>query len=424
MLVKKNKNNSFLFFTLACLGVLILLAFTKGSSNNAIKIIPEIAQNTNYKSIQIVLKEKHYKKIKRKRNKALTVGVLQTEDDDFVPASVIYNNETFKANVRLKGDWSEHLEGLKWSFRVKLDGDRTIRGMRKFSIHHPSSRGYLNEWLYHKAIKQEGIMGLRYGFLEGFIHVRLKEADTALTRNVGIYAMEETFDKRLIENNKRKPGIILKLTEGDMWRELAKTHELGKVTGTGVSDKYNRRYGKSDDMTVTAYSLSKILGDDILKKQFVLSKNLLNKLKNNRLKISQVFDIEKTAKYTAIANLFGGSHGLTTHNLRFYYNPITSLIEPIAFDGNSGLKLPKFKYYWKSSGDTVFVKQLILALEKVCEPSYIDNLLKNYEVDLNALNADMKLEFKNEPILSIDILRENQEILRKTMLSLKANQKL
>ncbi|MEM9648588.1 MAG: hypothetical protein AAF969_08910 [Bacteroidota bacterium] len=383
-----------------------------------------MSPKTNLLSFQLLLKEKHFKKIKQKRDRAVTAGVLQTEDTDFVPVNLKFNNKDYGAEARLKGDWTDHLEGDKWSFRIKLKGDQTILGMRKFSIHHPETRGYINEWLYHRAMKDEGVMGLRYGFVEGILQVAMKEIDTVLSKEVGIYAIEETFDKRLIESNKHKVGIILKLTEEDMWRENAKIHELANRTGTSAVGKYNPKYGKSENMTVTAYSLQSIFKDKTLKKQFTLAKNLLNKYKTGQLPTSIVFDVDKVAKYTALANLFGSVHGLIAHNLRFYYNPITSLIEPVSFDGNSGKQLKSFRDYWKSKGDADYRDALIIALEKVSQPDYLESLSEKYKKETDSLSAELKKEFKNKKTLSLDILKQNQEILRKTLLTLQQERML
>lgn len=418
MLLKKRKSNPFLLVTSSgFLLLIILLSIKKGNSKTA-KVIPAVTQKTEYKSLQVILNEKHFEKLKAKRDDAVSVGVLQTADDDYVPATIRYNNEDYKASLRLKGDWTDHLEGLKWSYRIKLKGDRTIQGMRKFSVHHPGSRGYLNEWLYHKAIKQEGLMGLRYDFLEGFLQVKLRNKDTAQTKNVGIYAIEETFDKRLIENNGRKVGVILKLTEDVMWRESAKISEISKITGTGVTDKHNPRY-LTKNMILTAYSLESIFADSTLTKQFKLAKNLLNRYRFGDLEISQVFDVEKTAKFTAVANLFGGTHGLAAHNLRWFYNPITSLIEPIAFDGNSGYKLEAFRDYWISENDSDFQQALIIALEEVAKPDYLEKLKNSYQDEIACLSKDMATEFKREPVISLDILEENQKVLQQKLFSLK-----
>ena len=64
------------------------------------------------------------------------------------------NGKKYKADIRLKGDWIDHLTGDKWSFRIKLKGDKTIQGMKKFSIHHPITRGFINEWIYQKTNKK------------------------------------------------------------------------------------------------------------------------------------------------------------------------------------------------------------------------------------------------------------------------------
>ena len=133
----KKSNTRFLLWMLPCVMiVLLLLASSKKSKKKAVEI-PSIVQKTNFESLQILFKEKRFNKIKAKRDEALTIGVLQTEDNDIVPAIINYGGEAYKAEVRLKGDWTDHLEGDKWSFRIKLKNDRTILGMRKFSIHHP-----------------------------------------------------------------------------------------------------------------------------------------------------------------------------------------------------------------------------------------------------------------------------------------------
>ena len=415
MLVKKKKSNSFLFVALGSFLLLLLLLSLKKGSPKTVKVIPEISQNTDYNSLQIILDEKHFKTLKEKRDKAMSVGVLQTSDDDYVPATIRFKNDDYKASLRLKGDWTDHLEGLKWSYRIKLADDRTIQGMRKFSVHHPAARGYLNEWLFHKAVKDEGMIGLRYDFLEGFLHINLKQQDTAFTKAVGIYAIEETFDNRLIESNKRKVGVVLKFTEENIWRETAKVYEVAKSTGTTKMGKLNPKYISEKEMSITAFSLQNILADEVRKKQFKLAKNLLNQYKNGQLKITEVFDVEMTARFTAIANLFGGIHGLTTHNLRFFYNPITSKIEPIAFDNNSGTLIREFKYYWNSTKDPVFMKAQIKALEEISAPEYLESLIARHRSELNGLSIGLEEEFPKNEMFSVEVLQKNQEMMRKTL---------
>ena len=95
-----------------------------------------------------------------------------------------------------------HVKGPKWSFRIKVRGDAALEGMKVFSIHHPKHRGYLREWTYHRMLAQEGVVSLRYDFVKVVIN----------GNPVGIYALEEHFDKRLVEHNRRREGPILRST--------------------------------------------------------------------------------------------------------------------------------------------------------------------------------------------------------------------
>ena len=61
----------------------------------------------------------------------------------------------------------------------------------------------MGEWLKHKTAKREGVSALRYEYL----NVTLNGKD------LGIYAIEEHFEKRLIEDNNRREGPIVSFSE-------------------------------------------------------------------------------------------------------------------------------------------------------------------------------------------------------------------
>ena len=52
-----------------------------------------------------------------------------------------------------------------------------------------------------------------------------------------------------------------------------------------------------------------------------------------------VFELESLASYFAIIDLLGAHHSIMMSNLRFYYNPITSKLIPIGFDGQGGYQI-------------------------------------------------------------------------------------
>ena len=144
------------------------------------------------KTIYIDIKFKDFQRIQFKRAIAIEKKVLETGGEDYVPASITYLDKELKAKIRLKGDWATNVaESDKWSYRIKISGDETMMGMKVFSIHHPKERNFIYEWLYHQALKDEDVLNLKYDFIKVVLN----------GKDLGIYAIEEHFDKIMIERN-------------------------------------------------------------------------------------------------------------------------------------------------------------------------------------------------------------------------------
>ncbi|MGH7456765.1 MAG: hypothetical protein ACRENG_35780, partial [bacterium] len=169
--------------------------------------------------ITIDVKHEHFQKLAYKREIALATRILTASDDDFVPAKIRYQDTTTEVKIRLKGDWVDHLLGDKWSYRIKVKGDHTLLGMKQFSIHHPKARNYVYEWIFHQALKRESMIPLRYDFIE----VTLNGKD------LGVYALEEHFEKRVVEYNQFREGPIVKYNEELLWNDRATHFQLGEL---------------------------------------------------------------------------------------------------------------------------------------------------------------------------------------------------
>ena len=306
--------------------------------------------------IVLTVSTKQYNKLKKKRDEAIIAQVLLSGDDDLVPADLHFKGKNYRIKTRLKGDWVDHLQGDQWSFRVKIENDETLMGMRKFSLHRPGTRNYAGEWLFHQVLADEGIMHLQYHFVN--VELRIDDGNGADVKNLGIYALEEGFDKQLIERNKRREGVILKLDESLMWEEL-EAYLSGQLQIPDIQYLDFHSYNK---MNVVSYAEKRVREDEVLYKQFLTGSSLFRDYIDDKKKISEVFDIELTAKYTAIANLLGATHALGGHNYRVYYNPVTSKLEPIGFDGNAGKKTFGFMDFYKSSNDLEFQEAYVKAV--------------------------------------------------------------
>ena len=80
----------------------------------------------------------------------------------------------------------------------------------------------------------------------------------------------------------------------------------------------------------------------------IKSVSLLQGYKLNLKLAEEVFDLKKWATFLTINGLMASKHGLRWHNLRFYYNPTTELIEPIGFDSGTW-QLQKGAWFLESS---------------------------------------------------------------------------
>ena len=162
------------------------------------------------KKIEIEIGEDEFSKIQAKRAQALELGILLTDEDDYIPAVIRGDGKRDDAEIRLKGDWTDHLVGGKWSFRVKMDKE-PLWGMKKFSIHRPETRDGVSEYLVQTFYRDHGGIALRYDFIDVLINGEY----------MGVYGMEEFFDKRLVESSFYREGPIIKVNEDYLWERRA-----------------------------------------------------------------------------------------------------------------------------------------------------------------------------------------------------------
>ena len=60
-------------------------------------------------------------------------------------------------------------------------------------------------------------------------------------------------------------------------------------------------------------------------------------IKQNKIEINEIFDLEKWADFFAIVDFSNTLHGSISKSVKLYYNPVTAKFEPIGFDGHYGL---------------------------------------------------------------------------------------
>ena len=260
-------------------------------------------------SLDIKFKQLH--KIHQKREEALAQGLLVTEDDDFVPAEIRHGERSVPVEVRLKGDLPDHLLGDKWSFRVKTRDGKALLGMRRFSLQAPRTRGFQAEPLFLESLRWLGVLAPRYFFVEFEVN----------GRDIGLMALEEHFDKVLLESQGRRESVILKFDESIFWQnQLHAGHHL-------PFDDYRKA-------PIEAFGMGAIRRSPELMRDLAAARGLLRGFAEGKLSASEVFDEALLGRYLAACEVWAAQHPCRWHNLRFYMNPIDRELEPIGFDGN------------------------------------------------------------------------------------------
>ncbi|MEK9657760.1 MAG: CotH kinase family protein [bacterium] len=336
--------------------------------------------------LSIDIKFLDLKKLEYKRNLALKAGILVANSDDYVPAIILYNGEKYSVKLRLKGDFLDHLQGEKWSFRVKVLDNKTIMGMTKFSLQHPKTRGYIHEWLFHKLLQKEGVLNLNYQF----ITLQLNG------KSLGIYAVEEHFDKHLLERQGMKEGPIVKENE-DIMFEMKISLPVKKMNSNGGPPLWYSSISVNDGGFPDVFQTKKNINNPILKKQFLAAYQLLELFRKEKIRVSEAFDIDTLAAHYAISDVLGGQHGSSMHNMRFYYNPILSKLMPIGFDAKPGNIIKNLSALYS---DTAYVKAYVSYLEKFSSRDYLDSFLESIEKEFN---KNKNILYKEFPMMAVKI---------------------
>ncbi len=334
--------------------------------------------------------------IQRDRMKAFEQGVLQTDASSWVPGIVFVgeDGEMMEARVRLKGDWLDHLYGEKWSFRIKLRREYGWRHMRVFSIQTPAARDFLSEWVAHRLCDQEDVLSTSYEF----IPVYLKD------RSLGLYAYEEHFDKHLVESRNRREGPILKLTEEAFWA----------IQQVAFQTKQYHMLPCFETSVIEPFNVNQTMKNPSLEAEFLIAQNLFYEYKNTLKPPSELFDLDKLARYYAICDVTQAWHAIPWHNQRLYYNPVLCRLEPIVFDGytqgpiepiGQQAFLGEIDQYGKKEiephqlmlfylfQDQSFTKLYIQYLEKYSSDEFINKFLQSINSELTEYESQIRKEF-------------------------------
>jgi len=345
------------------------------------------------KPIVIEMDTTAYRKIYKKRKKAFESGILESADNDWVKGFMFQNDEMMKIKLRLKGDWLDHLAGDKWSYRIKMRKGGAWNRLRTFSIQTPEARDYIMEWMAHKLYQSQDVLTTRYGFVPVIFNRQPK----------GLYAWEEHFQKQLLEWRNRREGPILKFSEDAFWQ----------VQKLYAKEKRWSNVPFFESANILPFGEGSILENPTLYNEFLHAQQLMYQYKSHTQSPTDIFDLDRLAAYYAMLDLTHARHGMAWHNQRFYYNPVISKLEPIAFDGytahedfdlsiNDNLahniihaieSKPEEFLYYNLFGDSAFVSKYLFYLDKISQENTIDEQMAALSGETKLYDSLLRLEF-------------------------------
>jgi hypothetical protein len=387
-----------------------LREWATGLAHAKLSVIPNYLDGLTAKPerIEIDIKFKDHQKLDYKRQQALREGILISEDRDWVPATIRYQGAEYKADLRLKGDLSDHWKRANfWSFKIKMKGEHSLFGMKNFAIQDPRTRCYLNEWIIYQLAKRLDLISLRYDFIDVTIN----------GKHEPIYALEENFEKRLIEHNERREGPILRYDQWFYW--LDNPGLEAELAGASISVYQEGRYS----------------GEGGLVQEFEAARTAMDLYRQGKLPASKVFNLKSVASFLALADLTGYYHATHIDNLKFYYNPVTSLIEPIGYDFNDIVPLARAKrgvvgeqliplgnlardpMDWRAGLflDEQFYLEYVRALRRISAEKFLDDFFADIQKEMD---TKLSILHKSNPWYNFEnktVLYENQEYIRKLL---------
>lgn len=338
--------------------------------------------------LHLDLSDKNFAKLLKVVEQARATGVIHGKGNKFRKARLTYNGKVLETEVRIKGKLTDHVKNDKWSFRVKVKGDEKVMGMKRFSLQHPGTRNYANEWVFHQMAKRESMVALRYKFVE--LHLN--------GQNLGVYAMEEHFGQELLQYNQRPPGPILRFDPGLYWQ-----HRLNEMNDVRVLEEY----AEFTNSNIDTYTEGTVFEDSNLTTAFYRAQYKLEAFRSGRLPLDSVFKVESLARYHALIDLIGGHHSMDWSDVKYYFNPTEDLLEPVAYESFSVFPTRELAGSYRFTGranpqsdlhnalfsNEQFFRAYMQALRRIAQKDYLDELFSDIDTALHQELAVLYAEF-------------------------------
>ena len=254
-------------------------------------------------SIQFKLSNTEYNKYLRRTMRAYTDGEIYGKKNikkkykKWVKAKIIINNKKIDSEIRIIGDWKDHLRPPLSSLKVKIKND-SFNGITRFNLFLPETRKGENEVFWTLMLKYLGFPSL---------YTRMIEVN--LNGNIYKAIFQEDSTKEFLERNNLTETVILK------------SNDFHFYLNENEKKIYNNHFASSFVIDNNNFLKNKI-------SNFIVSEAIALKANVNFNKKVLNEDLFKSIhkKYA--------SHGLGNNNRKYIYIPYKKIFIPLYYDGN------------------------------------------------------------------------------------------
>lgn len=248
------------------------------------------------------------------RQRAVAVGQLINAKK--VPAILSFGGKAYKAQIRLKGDGSDHWRyaNKQMSLRVKLKKGGTINGLNQFSLTQLSRRQFPYDQIFEYIGRATNQITPNYEILSVVFNDEFW----------GVMAAEEHMSKQLLEKQGRKDSPIIKIGDEIAWKYNA--------LNSGIENKPDPKYRQK--LSVKLYNASMYYDDPTFIKLYSYASQLHRQVLEHRTVPSDLYNEDSLFALLARMLVWNNFHSFDAANSRYYVNPYTLKLDVISTDGS------------------------------------------------------------------------------------------
>jgi hypothetical protein len=289
--------------------------------------------------------------------------------------SFIYEDSSecvFNAKVRIHGDYEDHIHEEQGIVKSSLDVELmegNVGGVTKFKLFLPETRNSENEIFVTTILNKLSILSPRTRFL-----------DTTVNEVAIKYLLQEKISKEFLEINSLREGPVIEYYENMMWES-----KINKDLNIEFFSKVNNVNFLLKNINNFSIGLNGIALLNSISKNASFSLDN-QEIENIQLDYNSTQTSDKLNRFDAALLSLGSTHGLISHNRKFYYDPLFNSLIPIYYDGLSGITEDQ-----GSSWITPYL-QTSVNVESIQNGS--KSLLKDFK-SLKSKNLEIKTELES-----------------------------